>query len=66
MNDSLPPNTPPKPPKEIMKISEVAELLELSETTVRRMCENKELHAKKFRSQWRIRRKDVLAQWDSA
>src|ERR1700733_8533114 len=40
------------------------QLLKLSETTVRRMCERKELPAVKFGSQWRIRRKDVLAMFD--
>jgi len=68
MNDPLPPSTPPKPPGslegEIMTIPEVAELLKLSETTVRRMCERKELPAVKFGSQWRIRRKDLLAMFD--
>jgi excisionase family DNA binding protein len=47
-----------------MTISEVAEYLRVSETTVRRMCERKELLAVKFGSQWRIRRKDVLAMFD--
>jgi excisionase family DNA binding protein len=47
-----------------MKISAVADLLGLSETTVRRLCERKELPAKKFGAQWRIRLKDVLAMWD--
>ena len=47
-----------------MTIPEVAELLKLSDTTVRRMCERKELPAVKFGSQWRIRRKDLLAMFD--
>jgi excisionase family DNA binding protein len=47
-----------------MTISKVAELLKLSETTVRRMCERKERPAVKFGSQWRLRRKDVLAMFD--
>jgi excisionase family DNA binding protein len=47
-----------------MKISEVSDLIGISKTTVRRMCERKELPAKKFGSQWRIRLKDVLAHWD--
>jgi excisionase family DNA binding protein len=69
MSDSLPPGTPQKPPdsrsdREIMKISDVADLLKVSRTTVRRLCERKELPAKKFGAQWRIRLKDVLAMWD--
>jgi excisionase family DNA binding protein len=64
MSDSLPPSAPLKPPSEIMTIFEVAEFLKLSEPSVRRMCERKELPAVKFGSQWRIRRKDVLAMWD--
>jgi excisionase family DNA binding protein len=64
MRDSFSPSILMKPPSEIMTISEVAELLKLSETSVRRMCERKELPAVKFGSQWRIRRKDVLAMWD--
>jgi excisionase family DNA binding protein len=71
MDDSLPLSNPPKTRRspeegEIMIISEVAELLRLSETTVRRMCERKELPAVKFGSQWRIRRKDVLALFDQS
>jgi excisionase family DNA binding protein len=69
MNDSHPPGTPTKPSGpleegEIMTISEVTKFLRVSETTVRRMCERKELPAVKFGSQWRIRRKDVLAMFD--
>ena len=66
MNNSLPP-APPKPPGsrvKIMTILEVAEFLRLSETTVRRMCERKELPAVKFGSQWRILEEDVLAMFD--
>jgi excisionase family DNA binding protein len=49
-----------------MTLLEVAKFLRLSETTVRRMCERKELPAVKFGSQWRIREKDVLAMFDKA
>jgi excisionase family DNA binding protein len=67
MNNS--PVVPLKPPdshdgREIMTIPEVADLVKISKTTVRRMCERKDLTAVKFGSQWRIRKKDVLAMWD--
>jgi excisionase family DNA binding protein len=63
MNDPLPP-TPPNSRVKIRTIPEVAKFLRLSETTVRRMCERKELPAVKFGSQWRIREEDVLATFD--
>jgi excisionase family DNA binding protein len=47
-----------------MTISELAALLGISGTTVRRLCERKELPSVKFGAQWRIREKDVLAMWD--
>jgi excisionase family DNA binding protein len=63
MNDPLP-LTPPNSRVKIMTIPEIVKLLRLSETTVRRMCERKELPAVKFGSQWRIRETDVLAMFD--